>query len=140
MKADLQYLCSPLEMRINLCYCPFQKAMIPCSVVEDGFYCRIHEDMTLRTVIEKHLKPGPWNHQLKHFCDEQLDNLRFFIRKYPKVIFPSSSVLMKFSLSVCLFMLWIFLYNGGGVSDQLWMSIFGVDHPSLMLPIRLLSS
>lgn len=44
----------------------------------------IHEDMTLRTVIEKHLKPGPWNHQLKHFCDEQLDNLRFFIRKYPK--------------------------------------------------------
>ncbi|XP_030468665.1 uncharacterized protein LOC115687298 [Syzygium oleosum] len=44
----------------------------------------MHEDMTLCTVIEKHLKPGPWNHQLKQFCDEQLDNLRFFIRKYPK--------------------------------------------------------
>ncbi|KAF8044265.1 hypothetical protein BT93_A2300 [Corymbia citriodora subsp. variegata] len=44
----------------------------------------IHEDMTLCTVVEKHLRPGPWNHPLKQFCDEQLDNLRFFIRKYPK--------------------------------------------------------
>ncbi|KAJ6777923.1 hypothetical protein OIU74_001827 [Salix koriyanagi] len=36
------------------------------------------------SAIEKHLKPGPWNHPLKQFCDEHLDSLKFFIRKYPK--------------------------------------------------------
>ncbi|XP_057793923.1 uncharacterized protein LOC131010429 [Salvia miltiorrhiza] len=44
----------------------------------------IHENATFFSVIEKHLKPGPWNHQLKQFCDESLDSLKFFIRKYPK--------------------------------------------------------
>ncbi|KAK6915072.1 Zinc finger, HIT-type [Dillenia turbinata] len=43
----------------------------------------IHEDTKLGSIIEKHLKPGPWNHPLKQFC-EQLDCLKFFIRKYPK--------------------------------------------------------
>ncbi|KAF5736405.1 hypothetical protein HS088_TW14G00547 [Tripterygium wilfordii] len=44
----------------------------------------VHEDETLASVIEKHLKAGPWNHQLKQFCNEPLDSLKFFIRKYPK--------------------------------------------------------
>ncbi|CAA0820717.1 HIT-type Zinc finger family protein [Striga hermonthica] len=44
----------------------------------------IHENTTLSSVIENHLKPGPWNHPLKQFCDEALDSLKFFIRKYPK--------------------------------------------------------
>ncbi|KAI4367055.1 hypothetical protein MLD38_022836 [Melastoma candidum] len=43
----------------------------------------VHEDAVLRTVILKHLQPGPWNHQLKEFCDER-DNLKIFIRKFPK--------------------------------------------------------
>jgi hypothetical protein len=41
--------------------------------------------MNLNPIIENHLKPGPWNHQLRQFCEEQLDCLKFFIRKYPKV-------------------------------------------------------
>ncbi|KAG5253601.1 box C/D snoRNA protein [Salix suchowensis] len=44
----------------------------------------VHEDTELFSAIEKHLKPGPWNHPLKQFCDEHLDSLKFFIRKYPK--------------------------------------------------------
>ncbi|XP_021280361.1 box C/D snoRNA protein 1 [Herrania umbratica] len=44
----------------------------------------VHEDTTLCSVIESHLKPGPWNHPLRQFCQEQLDCLKFFIRKYPK--------------------------------------------------------
>ncbi|KAJ9158698.1 hypothetical protein P3X46_024259 [Hevea brasiliensis] len=44
----------------------------------------VHEDTYLCSVIEKHLKPGPWNHQLRQFCDEHLDSLKFLIRKYPK--------------------------------------------------------
>ncbi|XP_030962069.1 putative box C/D snoRNA protein SPCC613.07 [Quercus lobata] len=44
----------------------------------------LNENMNLSSVIENHLKPGPWNHQLRQFCDEQLDCLKFFIRKYPK--------------------------------------------------------
>ncbi|KAL3815040.1 hypothetical protein ACJIZ3_016308 [Penstemon smallii] len=44
----------------------------------------VHENTTLSSVIEDHLKPGPWNHSLKPFCDETLDSLKFFIRKYPK--------------------------------------------------------
>ncbi|KAK6261094.1 zinc finger protein [Theobroma cacao] len=44
----------------------------------------VHEDTTLCSVIENHLKPGPWNHPLRPFCQEQLDCLKFFIRKYPK--------------------------------------------------------
>ncbi|EOX96760.1 HIT-type Zinc finger family protein, putative isoform 3, partial [Theobroma cacao] len=48
------------------------------------FHQRVHEDTTLCSVIENHLKPGPWNHPLRPFCQEQLDCLKFFIRKYPK--------------------------------------------------------
>ncbi|XP_073129177.1 uncharacterized protein [Henckelia pumila] len=44
----------------------------------------IHENTTFSSVIENHLEPGPWNHKLKQFCDEKLDSLKFFIRKYPK--------------------------------------------------------
>ena len=44
------------------------------------------ENSTLSSVIQNHLKPGPWN-KLKPFCTEQLDSLKFFICKYPKV-FP----------------------------------------------------
>ncbi|TXG70209.1 hypothetical protein EZV62_005144 [Acer yangbiense] len=44
----------------------------------------VHEDTTLYSVIEKHLKHCACNHQLRQFCEEQLDCLKFFIRKYPK--------------------------------------------------------
>ncbi|XP_073309315.1 uncharacterized protein [Primulina huaijiensis] len=44
----------------------------------------IHENRAFSSVIENHLKPGPWNHKLKQFCDETLDSLKFFIRKFPK--------------------------------------------------------
>ncbi|CBI39357.3 unnamed protein product, partial [Vitis vinifera] len=46
------------------------------------------ENSTLSSVIENHLTPGPWN-KLKPFCTEQLDSLKFFICKYPKVTFPA---------------------------------------------------
>ncbi|GAV69559.1 zf-HIT domain-containing protein [Cephalotus follicularis] len=45
---------------------------------------QVREDTNLCSVIEKHLQPSPWNHKLSQFCKEQLDCLRFFIRKYPK--------------------------------------------------------
>ncbi|GER45178.1 HIT-type Zinc finger family protein [Striga asiatica] len=45
----------------------------------------IHENTTLSSVIENHLKSGPRNHSLKQFCEEALDSLNFFIRKYHKV-------------------------------------------------------
>ncbi|KAF8403887.1 hypothetical protein HHK36_011993 [Tetracentron sinense] len=44
----------------------------------------VHENTSLCSVIENHLKPGPWNHQLRSFCKEHLDHLKFFIRIYPK--------------------------------------------------------
>ncbi|XP_052887773.1 uncharacterized protein LOC108481296 [Gossypium arboreum] len=44
----------------------------------------IHEDTSLCSLIENHLQPSPWNHPLRKFCEEQLDSLKFFIRKYPK--------------------------------------------------------
>ncbi|RXI05469.1 hypothetical protein DVH24_006726 [Malus domestica] len=45
---------------------------------------KVNENMNLCSLIENHLKPGPWNHHLKLFCEEQLDSLKLFIRKYPK--------------------------------------------------------
>ncbi|KAL6327190.1 hypothetical protein AAG906_015229 [Vitis piasezkii] len=42
------------------------------------------ENSTLSSVIQNHLKPGPWN-KLKPFCTEQLDSLKFLICKYPKL-------------------------------------------------------
>ncbi|KAL5553483.1 hypothetical protein UlMin_040884 [Ulmus minor] len=44
----------------------------------------IDENMNICSIIKNHLKPGPWNHQLKQFCDVELDSLKFFIRQYPK--------------------------------------------------------
>lgn len=44
----------------------------------------VNENTSFRSILEKHLKPSPWNHQLKEFCDDQLDCLKLFIRKYPK--------------------------------------------------------
>ncbi|KAI4297838.1 hypothetical protein L6164_037703 [Bauhinia variegata] len=44
----------------------------------------VNENCSFSSIIEKHLKPGPWNHPLLPFCDEQLDSLKLFIRKYPK--------------------------------------------------------
>ncbi|KAK9120528.1 hypothetical protein Syun_018145 [Stephania yunnanensis] len=41
----------------------------------------VDENTSLSAVIEKHLNQGPWNNQLRPFCDEKLDSLRFFIRK-----------------------------------------------------------
>ncbi|KAM3323346.1 box C/D snoRNA protein 1 [Capsicum chacoense] len=48
------------------------------------FRCRVREDTSLFSVLETHLKPGPWNHPLKQFCEESLDCLKLFIRKHPK--------------------------------------------------------
>lgn len=44
----------------------------------------VDEHKSLHSIIEEHLKPGPWNCQLKPFCKEQLDSLKFFIQKNPK--------------------------------------------------------
>ncbi|XP_044491102.1 box C/D snoRNA protein 1 [Mangifera indica] len=44
----------------------------------------VHEDTNLCSIIENHLKPGPWNHKLRQFSEELLDRLKFFIPKYPK--------------------------------------------------------
>ncbi|GLT62875.1 hypothetical protein SLA2020_354780 [Shorea laevis] len=44
----------------------------------------VNEERNICSVIENHLKPGPWIHQLRHFSEAQLENLKFFIRKYPK--------------------------------------------------------
>ena len=64
-------------------YCVF------CLNTDAILFFRLNENMNLSSVVENHLKPGPWNHQLRQFCDEQLDCLKFFIRKYPKVSFLS---------------------------------------------------
>ncbi|KAJ4961518.1 hypothetical protein NE237_021428 [Protea cynaroides] len=42
----------------------------------------VGENTNLSSIIGKHLQPGPWNNQLRPFC-ENLDHLRFFIRKNP---------------------------------------------------------
>lgn len=44
----------------------------------------VHESITLRSAIEKHLQPGPWKGNLRRFYEEGLDNLKFFIRKHQK--------------------------------------------------------
>ncbi|XP_073099844.1 putative box C/D snoRNA protein SPCC613.07 [Elaeis guineensis] len=44
----------------------------------------IHENMSLYSVIEKHLAPTPWNNQLRPFCNVRLDDLKFFLRKNAK--------------------------------------------------------
>ncbi|KAL1209559.1 hypothetical protein V5N11_005184 [Cardamine amara subsp. amara] len=44
----------------------------------------VSEDTKLCSVIENHLKPGPWIHKLKPFCDVDLNSLKLFIRQYPK--------------------------------------------------------
>lgn len=31
-----------------------------------------------------HLQPGPWNHRLKRFCEEPLQSLKPFVRKFAK--------------------------------------------------------
>ncbi|XP_061358678.1 uncharacterized protein LOC133302878 [Gastrolobium bilobum] len=44
----------------------------------------VDENTSFCSILEKHLKPGPWNHQLKQFSEDRLDCLKLFIRKYPK--------------------------------------------------------
>ncbi|XLS90663.1 hypothetical protein HN51_066671, partial [Arachis hypogaea] len=44
----------------------------------------VNENTSIYSILEKHLKPGPWNHPLRQFCEEQPDRLKIFIRKYPK--------------------------------------------------------
>ncbi|KAK1424911.1 hypothetical protein QVD17_20252 [Tagetes erecta] len=44
----------------------------------------VHENSTLCSVIQKHLKPGPTNHPLKPFYLEPLESLKFYISKHPK--------------------------------------------------------
>ncbi|KAK4349265.1 hypothetical protein RND71_032020 [Anisodus tanguticus] len=47
----------------------------------------VHENTSLQSVIENHLKPSPWNHPLRQFCEEPLDSLKFFIQKGTKSSF-----------------------------------------------------
>ncbi|KAJ1431360.1 Zinc finger, HIT-type [Sesbania bispinosa] len=44
----------------------------------------VNENTSFCSILEKHLKPGPWNNQLRQFCEDHLDCLKLFIRKYPK--------------------------------------------------------
>ncbi|TKY45055.1 Box C/D snoRNA protein 1 [Spatholobus suberectus] len=44
----------------------------------------VDENTSFYSILEKHLKPGPWNHQLRQFCEVKLDCLKLFLRKYPK--------------------------------------------------------
>ncbi|OIW01346.1 hypothetical protein TanjilG_20528 [Lupinus angustifolius] len=44
----------------------------------------VNENTNFGSILESHLKPGPWNHKLRQFCEDQLENLKLFIRKYPK--------------------------------------------------------
>ncbi|CAJ1952533.1 unnamed protein product [Sphenostylis stenocarpa] len=44
----------------------------------------VDENTSFYSILEKHLKPGPWNNQLRPFCEVQQDSLKLFIRKYPK--------------------------------------------------------
>ncbi|KAI3932732.1 hypothetical protein MKW92_027998 [Papaver armeniacum] len=49
-------------------------------IVDSG----VNENTKLCSVIEEHLKLGPWNNKLRPFCEEPLDRLKFFIRKNAK--------------------------------------------------------
>ncbi|CAN1814552.1 Box C/D snoRNA protein 1 [Linum perenne] len=44
----------------------------------------VDENASIFSEIQKHLQPGPWRNQLKQFCEEDLESLKCFIRKYPK--------------------------------------------------------
>ncbi|KFK42842.1 hypothetical protein AALP_AA1G046100 [Arabis alpina] len=44
----------------------------------------VGEDTKLCSVIMNHLKPGPWIHKLKPFCDVDMNSLRLFVRQFPK--------------------------------------------------------
>ncbi|KAL8092115.1 putative box C/D snoRNA protein SPCC613.07 [Apium graveolens] len=44
----------------------------------------VDENTSLSSVIMNHLQPGPWNHRLKRFCEEPLQSLKFFVRKFAK--------------------------------------------------------
>ncbi|KAI3964450.1 hypothetical protein MKX01_007140 [Papaver californicum] len=64
------------------------------------YHQRVDENTKLCSVIEKHLKLGPWNNKLRPFCEEILDRLEFFIRvnaKRPK--FPYRELDIKSSIS-----------------------------------------
>lgn len=70
----------------------------------------IHESRSFVSVLESHLKPGPWKHQLRQFCEQPLDSLKLFIRKNPKVL-PLCSLYMlihlpKPGLHICSNMGW----------------------------------
>ena len=78
------------------------------------------ENSTLSSVIENHLKPGPWN-KLKPFCTEQLDSLKFFICKYPKV-FPFPCWLILVDLLIILWFMFASLHTAM-ISKSLKMPI-----------------
>ncbi|KAL8542392.1 hypothetical protein ACS0TY_003311 [Phlomoides rotata] len=91
-RTKLQFLSNGMSKRVkNKTYYNKKKKFISWTI-EWRFHSTdvvlldhgVHENSTLSSVIEKHLKPGPWNHPLKEFCDLSMDSLKFFIRKYPK--------------------------------------------------------
>ncbi|CAF2081754.1 box C/D snoRNA protein 1 [Brassica napus] len=52
----------------------------------------VGEDTSLCSVIENHLKPGPWIHKLKPFCDVDLFSLKLFIQKGAKATFKELDI------------------------------------------------
>ncbi|KAL0284034.1 UNVERIFIED_CONTAM: hypothetical protein Sradi_7210800 [Sesamum radiatum] len=99
---------SAQRMRVKLCGCSQFRLPVPLKILRRAaasrrtkllflssgmskreanrtyYNNRVQEDTTLSSMIEKHLKPGPWNHSLRPFCDQTLGSLKIFIGKYPK--------------------------------------------------------
>ncbi|GLT62873.1 hypothetical protein SLA2020_354760 [Shorea laevis] len=73
------------RIRAKLCgYSHFKGKRIKLGIIKGRIDHGVNEERNLCSVIENHLKPGPWIHRLRHFPKEQLENLKFFIQKYPK--------------------------------------------------------
>ncbi|CAN0862668.1 hypothetical protein LINGRAHAP2_LOCUS8517 [Linum grandiflorum] len=88
-----------LDTTIVLCMTCFRKKLIlwtiewrfhSTSVVtldhgsQNSLRCRVNENASIFSEIQKHLQPGPWKNQLKQFCEVDLETLKCFIRKFPK--------------------------------------------------------
>jgi hypothetical protein len=51
-----------------------------------AFFFRIDEHITLLSLLEKHLCPGPWKDQLTQYRNTELRDLKLFIQKSAKVL------------------------------------------------------
>ncbi|XP_074378790.1 uncharacterized protein LOC141720333 [Apium graveolens] len=77
------------ERQINQTFYDYRKKVISWTI-EWRFHSTdvvlrnhgVDDNTSLSSAIMNHLKPGPFNHQLKRFCEEPLHSLNFFIRKF----------------------------------------------------------